>query len=305
MLQCAVIVCILFCLPVKVLSADTAGSRDAIANNLSSAQTPSSGAVQSEPAQPAAHQAQGAFSLSDNLSYDMIAHLLAGMRLPESSGYYTHTAKSAWKKYAVTADSRWASFNKGKAAAIKKWRRSALAGVATGFRTVLYPFSGPDFLYAYTFFPDADAYILIGLEPVGRPPNFSAMAEEDFSTCYQLLHESVKDVLEISFFKTNDMSEELSGECVTGTLPIMMLFLARTGNHITAIRFFDLDSNGLQVYRLSSGECRGKKGFCRGVEIEFMPAGSSTKKQLVYLSADISDNGFTRCPSCKAYLYTL
>jgi len=34
--------------------------------------------------------------------------------------------------------------------------------------TMYYMFSGPDFLYAYTFFPNANTYILAGLEPVGQ-----------------------------------------------------------------------------------------------------------------------------------------
>jgi hypothetical protein len=170
---------------------------------------------------------------------------------------------------------------------------------------VLYPFGGPDFLYAYTFFPDADRYVLLGLEPTGRLPNFADMRDDDFSACLQMLDEALKDILQISFFKTDDMSEELSGHCVTGTLPLIMLFLARSGSNITSLRFFDLDRNGLQVYRRSSAECRGKNGFCRGIEIEFTHARSSVKKRLVYLSADISDSGFSQCPGCKAYLEKL
>ena len=32
---------------------------------------------------------------------------------------------------------------------------------------MLYMFSGPDFLYATSFFPNASTYVLAGLEPVG------------------------------------------------------------------------------------------------------------------------------------------
>jgi hypothetical protein len=131
------------------------------------------------------------------------------------------------------------------------------------------------------------------------------MRDDDFSACLQMLDESLKDILQLSFFKTEDMSEELSGKHITGTLPLIMLFLARSGSNITSLRFFDLDRNGLQVYRRSSAECRGKNGFCRGIEIEFTHARSSVKKRLVYLSADISDSGFSQCPGCKAYLEKL
>ncbi len=244
-------------------------------------------------------------AVAENGSYDAIAHFLAGMHFPKAGSNYSPAKKSAWKKYAAGADRRWDAFNKNKAAAIRKWSSRALADIRRRGRTVLYPFGGPDFLYAYTFFPDADRYVLLGLEPTGRLPNFADMRDDDFSACLQMLDEALKDILQISFFKTDDMSEELTGHCVTGTLPLIMLFLARSGSNITSLRFFDLDRNGLQVYRRSSAECRGKNGFCRGIEIEFTHARSSVKKRLVYLSADISDSGFSQCPGCKAYLEKL
>ena len=37
--------------------------------------------------------------------------------------------------------------------------------------TMLYMFSGPDFLYATSFFPNASTYVLAGLEPVGESRN--------------------------------------------------------------------------------------------------------------------------------------
>ena len=36
---------------------------------------------------------------------------------------------------------------------------------------MLYMFSGPDFLYATSFFPNAATYVLAGLEPVGQIPD--------------------------------------------------------------------------------------------------------------------------------------
>ena len=35
---------------------------------------------------------------------------------------------------------------------------------------MFYMFSGPDFLYANAFFPNASTYILCGIEPVGPVP---------------------------------------------------------------------------------------------------------------------------------------
>lgn len=305
MLQCILVVYILFCLPITSLCADPAVHTDIISNNISSSKARTNTTTQPENSLPAANPTPEAPTVDDTASFDIIANYLAGIQVPETGSYSIYTKTAAWKKYAAVADSRWVFFNKNKAAAIRKWSNIALADIRSSSRTILYPFSGPDFLYAYTFFPDADMYVLIGLESSGRFPDFSGMSEKDFSTCFQMLDETLKDILQISFFKTNDMSEELNGECISGTLPVLMLFLARTGSHITSIRFFDLDSDGLPSYRLSTSKCRGRKGFCRGMEIEFTPAKTNLKKRLVYLSADISDGGFSQCPGCKMYLEKL
>ena len=42
--------------------------------------------------------------------------------------------------------------------------------------TLLYFFSGPDFLFATSFFPTASTYVLAGLEPVGSIPQLTSMS---------------------------------------------------------------------------------------------------------------------------------
>ncbi len=42
--------------------------------------------------------------------------------------------------------------------------------------TLLYLFSGPDFLYATTFFPNASTYVLAGLEPAGDIPQLTSLS---------------------------------------------------------------------------------------------------------------------------------
>ena len=37
-------------------------------------------------------------------------------------------------------------------------------------KVIFYPFSGPDYLTAHAFFPNADKYVMLGLEPVGKLP---------------------------------------------------------------------------------------------------------------------------------------
>ena len=43
---------------------------------------------------------------------------------------------------------------------------------------LFYPFSGPDFLHAFQFYPNANEYILLALEEVGTIPDFKSISED-------------------------------------------------------------------------------------------------------------------------------
>jgi hypothetical protein len=97
---------------------------------------------------------------------------------------------------------------------------------------VFYMFSGPDFLYAHQFFPNASTYILAGTEPIGPVPDVMRFAGLALEPVLLDLQKSLNSVLSFSFFITKDMRTDLQREGLKGTLPIFYVFLARAGeNH--------------------------------------------------------------------------
>ena len=110
--------------------------------------------------------------------------------------------------------------------------------------TVFYMFSGPDFLYANQFFPNARTYILAGTEPIGPLPDVLRFAGPALDPVLQNLQKSLNSVLNFSFFITKDMKTDLEREELKGTLPIFYVFLARAGKTITDITFITLDREG-------------------------------------------------------------
>jgi hypothetical protein len=66
---------------------------------------------------------------------------------------------------------------------------------------LFYPFSGPDILHAQTFFPEADKYVMIGLEPVGSLPEFKKEETDSLDAYYNKVNTSLNAILKFSFLE--------------------------------------------------------------------------------------------------------
>jgi hypothetical protein len=150
---------------------------------------------------------------------------------------------------------------------------------------MLYMFSGPDFLYANAFFPKATTYVLSGLEPVGTVPNLTTMRRSVAPTLHQL-RASVSTILSYSFFITHNMRSDLRAGRLTGTLPILYVLLARSGNTIHEVNPVRLDPEG--ALQPDVDTVRGSA--TRGVKIVF--AGSDGEaRTLYYFSTNLANDG--------------
>jgi len=110
-----------------------------------------------------------------------------------------------------------------------------------------YMFSGPDFLYANAVFPAASTYILCGTEPVGDVPDLAQIPEPQLNMGLEGLRQSMKTILDFHYFITKDMRVDLTRTQINGTLPILYVFLARTGNNITAVTKVSSPAPGVKI----------------------------------------------------------
>ena len=70
---------------------------------------------------------------------------------------------------------------------------------------MLYMFSGPDFLYATSLFPNASTYVLAGLEPVGEIADLTGLSPWDMNGELRNLELSMGSLFNFSFFITQNM----------------------------------------------------------------------------------------------------
>lgn len=156
---------------------------------------------------------------------------------------------------------------------------------------MLYMFSGPDALYAISFFPTASTYVLAGLEPVGRIPELANLSPFIIDGELRNLESSLGSFLNFSFFITQHMKSQLREGSIYGTLPILYVFLARTGKTVHELNFVSLDEQGnLQVADQVASPTRSA---APGVKIVFSES-DGPKQTLYYFSTNIADGSFDR-----------
>ncbi len=214
-----------------------------------------------------------------------VAMFLGGLQPSQNSDLTKLAATPAWQAFAKDQDKSWAKYRATHTTRMTQWASTELDSVHASSPTIFYPFSGPDFLNVVTMFPTSQTYVLMGLEPVGSIP---ARASLENPRLLPAVKTSLWSVLNFSFFRTNDMAVDLKSVELDGALPLLMLFAARTGNQITAIRPVQLDAAGqLQAAPKDSALVPDPKSI-PGVELKLRGA-DGLPKTIYYFSADLSD----------------
>jgi hypothetical protein len=214
-----------------------------------------------------------------------VARYLAGMPVSQGSPLEPLTRDPQWIAHSNAMNSSFNAMDQRQINNIRIWRAEVLAPVIQSSRVCLYLFGGPDFLYANAFFPDASIYVLQGLEPVESIPDLLTLAIQSLDSTLQNLQISLNSVLNFSYFETKDMRTDFSRSQLKGVLPIIFVFIARTGMDIAKVDYISLEPNG--------GIVNGLRGSVRGARIVLFDPTTGAQKNLYYFSSDLSD-GFVK-----------
>ena len=228
------------------------------------------------PALPARAAAQGApeVSLADT------ARILAGIAPAPSSPLSALASAAAFREHERAFQASWGRLEGGQLSRIRSWTKRELPKPR---QTLFYFFSGPDYLYANLFFPEATTYVLGGLEPVGRIPQATV---GNLRGLGQLRH-SLNSLMSYSFFQTKHMRAELGGNVFGGTLPLLYLFLARAGKSVEDTTLISLDDEGREV--AAGGP--GARPSVNGCKIVFTSGSDTPRRTLYYFQTDVSNRG--------------
>jgi hypothetical protein len=223
---------------------------------------------------------------ADTATVDDTARFLAGMMPSADSPLMPLTRDPAWLRHAKFFDTAFAQLEQHQLSKIRDWASTNLAAPRP---TMFYMFSGPDFLYADVFYSKATTYVLSALEPPGSVPDLTKLPFGGVGAALYNVERSLGSILSFSFFITKKMKVDLRDGQLNGTLPILYVFLARTGKTIRNVSPVALDDKGTAYF---ANENPGANAT-RGVRIVF--AGSDgVERTLYYFSTDLSN------PSVKA-----
>jgi hypothetical protein len=211
-----------------------------------------------------------------------VARYLAGMPVSQGSALVPLTHDPKWIAHSSAMNASFTALEQRQISNIRIWRAEVLAPVTQPTRPCLYLFGGPDFLYANAFFPDAATYVLQGLEPVEGIPDLLTLPIQSLESTLQNMEISLNTALNFSYFETKDMRADFSRSQLKGVLPIIFVFIARTGMDITRMDYISLEPNGRVV--------EGLRGGVRGARIDLVDPGTHAQKILYYFSSDLSDD---------------
>jgi hypothetical protein len=220
---------------------------------------------------------------ADTATVDDTARFLAGMQPSENSPLLALTKDPSWQHHAKFFDAAFAQLEQRQIAKIKAWADTNLAAPKP---TMFYMFSGPDFLYANAFYSKATTYVMAALEPPGAVPDLTKVPRGNVDSALSNIEHSLSTVLNFSFFITKHMKVDLHVGQISGALPILYVFLERSGKSIKSVTPIALDDNGI-VHAADEGGGRNPQ---HGAKIVF--AGSDgVEKTLYYFSTDLSNSG--------------
>ncbi|PYJ10949.1 MAG: hypothetical protein DMF06_04450 [Verrucomicrobia bacterium] len=221
----------------------------------------------------------GTTALASDPMADATAKFLAGLPV-RGTPLEKHSSGTMWVTHATEFDRAWERLEQRQLARIRNWAPSYLAPAYEENGPMFYMFSGPDFLYANAFFPNASTYILCGIEPVGPVPDIDKIPDSVLPSALANLRKSLDSVLSFSFFITKNMKVDLKQTQLNGTLPVLYVFLARAGCTIDSVTPVALDKAGSFVPE--------GKGATSGVKIVFFEP-DGREKTLYYFTSDLAD----------------
>lgn len=230
---------------------------------------------------------------------DQIAALLGGDEVNAFKSVFTDNMVF-WNEYKTSIDTPWSRITSERLSKMDKWTAEEVCTKINDTALLFYPFSGPDFLNAFHLFPNANEYILIAMEKLGTIPELYDMKEEDLKSYLDAVNFGLRDIYKRSYFITGNMDQDLRKQKVDGVLPLLYVFIHRTGHEIYEFGYYRLENDGVTFTKIDKPSNSLDVAEC--IKFKIVKKGDNKLKNLTYFYADISDDGFVKNPIFLQYL---
>jgi hypothetical protein len=237
--------------------------------------------------------------------HNEIARFYACMDQEENSSIKYADTNKVWLEHKKTFTKFWDSADAARIQPISKWANKEVKVLADSVRSLFYPFSGPDFIHANIFFPNAEKIVMLGLERVGKVPEVHDLSDKKLDTFLKAVRQSLDSIFIWGYFMTNDMRKDFARSLeLQGLTPVIMLTIAKSGFEIDTVKRITLNAQGKVVSSI-----KGRKDndspwdtYISGVEVSYNKPGEKTIRKLYYFSHDASDKSMNLSPGFAKFL---
>ena len=243
---------------------------------------------------PSAQPAPAPVPAARPVTPDVVAQVMAGIAPAAGDPRIDRLVNSdEWRTHRDWVKERWAEVNP-RLESMRRWRAAEVPQADAATRTLLYPFSGPDFLNADAMFPTHPRLVFFSLERPGQLPDLTRLDATQFARLLADVRYALSDIFERNYFITSYMTRQLTSPYVKGTVPVMAIMMALTGNSIRSVTPLDPFPDLSRQYLAppdahATTQARRKPRIpLRGVRIEFARAGGPVRS-LDYYSLDATD----------------
>ena len=241
-----------------------------------------------------------AAELSESEYLTATARVLAGFEPEIADDRFTRlTEQKAWRDQ-IGACRAGANKLKQRLTAIDAWRRENLGSEMTG-GTLVYPFSGPDFVNAYAMFPDCDNYVFFSLEEPGSPPELEQMDPARLTRTLADLRLALNDLVHLNFFITPNMEQQVRTSSLRGIAPVLLAMMALLDLRIERFSKVELWPERVEAIAQLPAWKRPKLPM-QAIQIDFVHPANGRNQTLWYFSLDASDSQLKHYPEFVEWL---
>ncbi len=225
------------------------------------------------------------------------AQFIGGVAVENDTTFAKLQQTDAYKAHQKFVSATWKKVETMHLAPVKKWASEENITSEADSVTLFYPFSGPDFLYANTFFPFCKNYILVALERRGSVPEFSKMTDKQVANYLKGIQGSLDYLNKAGYFVTSHMGRDFSKQILNGNIHMIMYFLARTKHKIIDINTVAMQTDG-SVKIVDADD----KSSVKALQVNFTDSTLMHKKSIYYISIDASDESLATKPEFAAFV---
>lgn len=256
------------------------GCRSNNGNNMESANEPTVISYDDSTATPNndiyLNQVESSASIANDL-----ARFLAGKA---DDKYAALQTSDHYKTYSTTAQQTWDDLRTRTLNPIANWCKTNIPDFYNDTTTLIYPFGGPDMIFAMTFFPNKKDYVLMGLEKPGELCEPDQLTADERQEYLDSLTYSMRYVNKFGFFIAAHMAENFRNKNLDGILHLVLYALAMNDCIITNHRNIYIDDHGT----VQDNDGNAKK-HPYGWELAFRKPGDPRTRTVKYIRMDLSD----------------